>query len=118
MHKESNFEHSIEQSLLQRGGYQKGDPLAYDKKLGIFPDEVVAFVQDTQPEFWERFSLLNNGNAKAVLIESLVRELRTKGMLSILRSGFKCFGKTVRMAFFSQIPAWSRLRWSGSAKTG
>ena len=100
MHKESNFEHSIEQSLLQHGGYQKGDPLAYDKKLALFPDEVVAFVQDSQPEFWERFSLLNNGNAKAVLIESLVRELRTKGMLSILRSGFKCFGKTVRIAFF------------------
>ncbi|NTW69271.1 MAG: hypothetical protein HGB23_05405, partial [Chlorobiaceae bacterium] len=61
------------------------------KKLAIFPDEVVAFVQDTQPEFWERFSTLNNGNAKAVLIESLVRELRTKGMLSILRSGYMCF---------------------------
>lgn len=88
MHKESDFEHSIEQSLLQHGGYNKGDPLAYDKKLAIFADEVVAFVQDTQPEFWERFSALNNGNAKAVLIESLVRELRTKGMLSILRSGF------------------------------
>jgi len=100
MHKESNFEHSIEQSLLEHGGYSKGDPLAYDKKLALFPDEVVAFVQDSQPEFWERFSALNNGNAKAVLIESLVRELRTKGMLSILRSGFKCFGKTVRIAFF------------------
>jgi len=53
MHKESNVEHSIEQSLLQRGGYSKGDPLAYDKKLALFPDEVVAFVQDSQPEFWE-----------------------------------------------------------------
>jgi type I restriction enzyme, R subunit len=100
MHRESNFEQSIEQSLLLHGGYDKGDPLAYDKKLAIFPDEVVAFVQATQPEFWDRFSALNSGNAKAVLIESLVRELRTKGMLSILRSGFKCFGKTVRMAFF------------------
>jgi len=101
MHRESNFEQSIEQSLLLHGGYVKGDPPAYDKKLAIFPDEVVAFVQDTQPDFWERFSALNNGNAKAVLIESLVRELRTKGMLTILRSGFKCFGKTVRMAFFA-----------------
>ncbi|MCX6178337.1 MAG: hypothetical protein NT163_03035, partial [Chlorobiales bacterium] len=101
MHKESNFEHSIEQSLLNCGGYIKGDPLAYDKKLAIFPDEVVAFVKDTQPEFWERFSMLNRGNAESVLIDSLVRELRTKGMLSILRGGFKCFGKTVRMAFFA-----------------
>ena len=101
MHKESNFEQSIEESLLNCGGYIKGDPLAYDKKLAIFPDEVVAFVKDTQPEFWERFSMLNSGNADSVLIDSLVRELRTKGMLSILRGGFKCFGKTVRMAFFA-----------------
>ncbi|MGB8247258.1 MAG: type I restriction endonuclease [Chlorobium sp.] len=101
MHRESNFEQSIEQSLLLHGGYVKGDPLAYDKKQAIFPDEVVAFVQDTQPDFWERFSALNSGNAESVLIESLVRELRTKGMLTILRSGFKCFGKTVRMAFFA-----------------
>ncbi|MGB7509869.1 MAG: hypothetical protein WBP54_01115 [Pelodictyon phaeoclathratiforme] len=60
MHKESDFEHSIEQSLLEHGGYQKSDPLAYDKKLAIFPDEVVAVVQYTQPEFWGRFSALNN----------------------------------------------------------
>ena len=101
MHKESDFEQSIEQSLFEHGGYSKGDPLAYDKKLAIFPDEVVAFVKDTQAEFWERFSSLNSGNAENVLIDSLVRELRTKGMLSILRGGFKCFGKTVRMAFFA-----------------
>jgi type I restriction enzyme R subunit len=79
MHRESNFEQSIEQSLLLHGGYVKGDPLAYDKKLAIFPDEVVAFVQDTQPEFWERFSALNNGNAKAVLIETFCVSCEQKG---------------------------------------
>jgi type I restriction enzyme, R subunit len=91
MYRESDFEQSIEQSLLENGGYVNGDPLAFDKKLAIFPDGIVAFVQATQLEFWERFSSLNSGNAESVLIESLVRELRTKGMLSILRSGFKCF---------------------------
>ncbi len=60
MHKESNFEHSIEQSLLRHGGYSKGDPLAYDKKLALFPDKVVTFVQDSQPEFRKRFFALNN----------------------------------------------------------
>ena len=49
MHKESNFEHSIAQSLLRHGGYSKRIPLAFDKKLTIVPDEVVAFVQDTRP---------------------------------------------------------------------
>ena len=91
MHRESDFEHSIEQSRLLHGGYVKGDPLAYNKKQAIFPDEVVAFVQDTQPDFWGWFSALNSGNAESVLIESLVRELRTKGMLTILRIKYMSF---------------------------
>ncbi|MBV5303219.1 MAG: hypothetical protein JZU70_03325 [Chlorobium sp.] len=48
MHKASNFEQSIEQSLLQHGGYSKGNPLDYNKKLALFPDEVVAFVQNSR----------------------------------------------------------------------
>ncbi len=48
MHKESNFEQSREQSLLQHGGYSKGNPLDYNKKLALFPDEVVAFVQNSR----------------------------------------------------------------------
>jgi type I restriction enzyme R subunit len=100
MHRESDFEQAIEQSLLA-DGYRKGDPASYDKHHAIFPDEVAGFVRQTQPEFWERFSSLNGGSAEAVLIESLVRELNTKGVLTVLRGGFKCFGKTVRMAFFA-----------------
>ena len=46
MHKASNFEQSIEQSLLQHDGYSKGNPLDYNKKLALFPDEVVALVQN------------------------------------------------------------------------
>ena len=100
MHKESDFEGAIEQSLLA-GGYHNGNTSSYIKRHAIFPDDILSFIQASQPEFWERFASLNSGNAENVLIDSLVRELNTKGMLTVLRSGFKCFGKTVRMAYFA-----------------
>ena len=36
-----------------------------------------------------------------MLVDSLVKELAVKGGLSVLREGFKCVGKTVRLAYFA-----------------
>lgn len=99
MHKEINFEDAIEQSLIITGGYIKGDPTDYDTERAVFRREVVAFAQ-TQ-KFWPRFAALNGDKAESVLLDSLVKELQSKGMLTVLREGFKCFGKTVRMAWFA-----------------
>lgn len=100
MHKEINFEDAIEQVLTTEGGYTKGNPADYDPERALFPNDIIAFVQQTQPKFWERFAQMNQGKAEEILLDSLVKELQSKGMLTILRSGFKCFGKTVRLAYF------------------
>ena len=36
-----------------------------------------------------------------MLVDSLVKELAVKGALAVLREGFKCVGKTVRLAYFA-----------------
>jgi type I restriction enzyme R subunit len=36
-----------------------------------------------------------------MLLDSLVKELASKGALAVLRGGFKCVGKTVRLAYFA-----------------
>ncbi|MGG6238733.1 type I restriction endonuclease subunit R [Nodosilinea sp. AN01ver1] len=100
MHREINFEDAIEQVLTTEGGYTKGDPKDYDRDRALFPKDVIGFVQQTQPTFWERFQTLNQDRAESVLLDSLVKELQSKGMLTVLRQGFKCFGKTVRLAYF------------------
>jgi type I restriction enzyme, R subunit len=101
MHKEIDFENDIEQALVTKGGYFKGDPAAYDPQTALFPAEVVAFVQKTQPKVWERLIKLDVAKAASVLLDSLVKELAAKGALAILREGFKCVGKTVRLAYFA-----------------
>jgi type I restriction enzyme, R subunit len=101
MHKEIDFENDIEQVLINGGGYEKGDPKAYDPETALFPADVVAFVQKTQPKIWTRLTQLDAGKASSMLVDSLVKELASKGALAVLRQGFKCVGKTVRLAYFA-----------------
>lgn len=101
MHKEIDFENEIERALLSEGGYVRGEAADYDPARALFPAAVLDFVKKTQTRFWERLEGLNQGKAEAVLLDSLVKELDSKGMLAVLREGFKCFGKTVRLAHFA-----------------
>ena len=101
MHKEIDFENDIEHALIGVGGYEKGDPDAYDAEVALFPGDVISFVQKTQPKVWSRLTQLDASKAPAMLLDSLVKELAAKGSLAILREGFKCVGKTVRMAYFA-----------------
>lgn len=101
MHKEIDFENDIEIALTSQGGYQKGEPKDYDAEYALFPNEVIQFIQTTQPKIWQRVVDLNKDKAPSALINSLAKELESKGILAVLREGFKCFGKTVRMAYFA-----------------
>lgn len=101
MHKEIDFENDIEQALVSHGGYHQGNPHHYDSEIALFPGDVLAFVQATQPKIWERLLQLDKDKAADVLLDSLVRELAAKGSLAVLRGGFKCVGKTVRLAYFA-----------------
>jgi type I restriction enzyme R subunit len=101
MHKEVDFENDIEHALVTHGGYEIGDPSTYDAEAALFPAEVVAFVQKTQPKFWARLTHLDAARATRILLDSLVKELAAKGTLSVMREGFKCVGKTVRLAYFA-----------------
>ena len=62
--KESAFESNIEWHLLAHD-WQSLAPTAYDRKSGIFGDEVIAFVRETQPKQWERLVTRHGGEATA-----------------------------------------------------
>lgn len=100
-HTEIRFEEAIEKSLVADGGYQIGSPDAYDSEQGLFPDEVLTFVAESQPKRWKSLVDLQGEKAGGVLLASLVKELTSKHVLHVLRHGFKCFGKTYRLANFA-----------------
>lgn len=100
MHEEDKFEDIIERELLQLSGYQKGNPTDYDKETALFPTEIINFIQTTQPKQWKNYAKTNPNDTQKIIIDSLTKELRSRGMLDVLRNGFKCYGKTLRVAYF------------------
>ncbi len=50
---ENTFETAIVQTLVETGGYLKGDAKQYIPELGMFKSEVLQFLKDTQPRQWE-----------------------------------------------------------------
>ena len=98
-HTEARFEDAIESSLLARG-YAKGNPGSFDPERGLFPGDVTSYVKASQPKKWQSLLDLQGNNADATLLNSLFKELANRGILSVLRHGFKCFGKTYQIAAF------------------
>ena len=99
-HTERAFEAAVEAGLTNSGGYEKQSPNAFDEALALFPDDVAGFLKDSQRPKWEALEALLGPRAAATVLDSLSMELELKGTLHILRHGFKCYGKTFRMAYF------------------
>ncbi|MFZ1575871.1 MAG: type I restriction endonuclease [Chromatiaceae bacterium] len=96
---EAAFETAIEAVLLG-AGYTRLDGKGFDRERAIFPDEALAFIQATQAKVWEKLEALHGEQTGARVLEALCKWLDTYGTLDTLRHGFKCFGKTLRIAFF------------------
>ena len=53
MHKEINFEAEICEHLASHGWlYAENDAANYDRARALFPADVLAWVQDTEPKAW------------------------------------------------------------------
>ena len=99
-HTEIDFERAIEAGLTSSGGYETRSPSAYDEAPALFPVDVTDFLMDSQPAKWQALEALLGPKTAATVLDSLSKELNLKGTLHVLRHGFKCYGKTFRMAYF------------------
>jgi len=102
-HTELAFESAIEEHLTSASGYTFLPETGYDKVLALFPEQVLDFVQSTQPKEWKYLKDIQKAKAEETLLADLCRALDSKseGCLKVLRHGFKCFGKTFRVAYFA-----------------
>ena len=97
---EHAFESYCEQMLLTQGGWERGDLAEWDRGLALFPARVCAFLADSQPVLWQKLHDLHGDALGPRVVAALAKELDLKGMLHVLRRGFKFHGKTLRMAYF------------------
>ena len=106
IHKELAFEEEICEHLGSRGWiYVEGDSSRYDRALALFPDDVLAWVQGTQPQAWE--ALVKNHGAKAgeTLLQRLRDSINQRSTLDVLRQGIEMLGVKVKLPLAQFKPA-------------
>lgn len=92
-HKEISFELEICQHLASNGWlYTEGDAAGYDRARALFPADVLAWVQSTQPKAWETLSKNHGSKAEDTLLTRLRDQLDQRGTLDVLRQGVELLG--------------------------
>lgn len=93
LHKEIEFENDICSHLADNGWiYAEGDFAQYDRARAVFPSDVTAWVQATQPQAWESLSKNHGAAAEAVMLERIRKQMDDRGTLDVLRHGVELLG--------------------------
>jgi type I restriction enzyme R subunit len=93
LHKEITFETEICQHLAANGWlYAEGDAANYDRALALFPADVLAWVQATQPQAWKILVKNHGDKAGETLLARLRDQLNQRGTLDVLRHGIELLG--------------------------
>lgn len=93
LHKEINLEIEICQHLVEYGWfYAEGDSTNYDRGRALYPADVLAWAQTTQPKAWETLVKHHGVQAGETLLARLRDQLDQRGTLDVLRRGVELIG--------------------------
>ncbi|WP_322973079.1 type I restriction endonuclease subunit R [Gordonia pseudamarae] len=98
---EATFEANIEAHLASNG-WQALSPQTFDRELSVFPDEVITYLQESQPKAWKQLVTRHGGEAtaRARFVKTVADAIDHRGTISVLRGTVKDSGVTVRMCWF------------------
>jgi type I restriction enzyme R subunit len=93
LHREIHFENDVCAHLSAHGWlYVEGDATHYDRARALFPADVLAWVQTTQPDAWDVLVKNHGAAAEAALLDRLRKQLDERGALDVLRHGIELLG--------------------------
>ncbi|HQK54892.1 MAG TPA: type I restriction endonuclease, partial [Sedimentibacter sp.] len=98
--KEKAFEEAIEEYLITKGGYEKGNPKSFDREAALDKETLISFVKITQPKKWERYCTIYGSSVEVNFIKRFSKEVNANGLLAVLRRGFKDRGIEFRVCYF------------------
>ena len=106
LHKEINFEIEICEHLAANGWlYADGDAAKYDRARALFPEDVLAWVQATQPKAWEAIAKNHGAHAAETLLTRLRDQIDQRGTLDVLRHGIEMLGLREKLSLAQFKPA-------------
>jgi len=89
-HKEIGFEEVICDHLSTQGWlYAAGDAAGYDRARALFPADIAAWAEATQPKAWADAKARHG---EAVILDRLRKQLDELGTLEVLRRGIEILG--------------------------
>ena len=93
LHNEIEFERDICHHLAAHGWlYAEGDAQGYDTPRAIFPADVLAWAQATQPQAWQALTKSHGTMAETTLLDRVRKQLDDRGTLEVLRHGVELLG--------------------------
>ncbi len=93
LHKEISFETEICARLAAGGWlYAEGDSAHYDRARALFPGDVLAWAQETQPKAWEALTKNHGAQAADTMLTRLRDQIDQRGTLDVLRHGIELLG--------------------------
>ena len=97
LHNEVEFEKEICAHLAANGWLyaepnDEGDTKSYDTLRALYPADLIAWLQDTQPQVLESLYKSNGNKVEEILLEKLRKQLDERGTLEVLRVGIEIVG--------------------------
>jgi type I restriction enzyme R subunit len=106
LHKEISFEDEICGHLTAHGWlHADGDAALYDRSRALFPTDLVAWVQATQPTAWQTLSKNHGAGTQNILLDRIRKQLDDRGTLDVLRHGVELIGLRQPIALAQFKPA-------------
>lgn len=102
LHKEINLETEICDHLAAHGWLYAENDAGYDRARALYPEDLIAWVEGTQPNAWEALRKNNGAAAEELLLTRVRDSIATRGTLDVIRHGLDMIGlrSTLELARF------------------
>ena len=105
LHNEVEFENEICEHLVANGWLYSPNDDGYDRARALFPDDVLAWAQETQTKAWDAIVKNHGTNAANTLLSRLRDQLDQRGTLDVLRHGIELLGLRGKLPLAQFKPA-------------
>jgi len=93
LHQEHHFETAICEHLAAHGWlYAEGDAAHYERQHGLYLPDLLAWVEQTQPDSYQRLANTHGAELPKHLAERVRKSLNERGTLDVLRRGVEMLG--------------------------
>ncbi len=106
LHREQYFEAAICEHLSDHGWlYAEGDAAHYDRQNALFLPDLLAWIEHTQPDSYQRLAKTHGPQMAERLAERVRKNLNERGALDVLRRGVEMLGLTKPLELVQFKPA-------------